>query len=273
MTRFLTVLAALVLITPPAVGQERTPSHCLALARDMEVPFVHLAGYRDPLPAETVRLSFIGHASFLIQTAGGLSAVTDYTGAMGGAEIVPDVVTMNNAHISHYTLSPDPAIPHVLEGWPDGREERAHSLDLGEMLVRNVHTDLRSNGGDSVFENGNSVFVFEVAGLCIGHLGHLHHIPDAGQYAEIGRLDVVMAAVDGGITLDTDRMIEVMQRFRARMVIPMHWFGRFTLDRFLTGMREGGFDVVEAGIREITVSMDSLPSRPTVMVLDPGPLR
>jgi hypothetical protein len=23
--------------------------------------------------------------------------------------------------------------------------------------------------------DGNSVFIFEVAGLCIGHLGHLHH--------------------------------------------------------------------------------------------------
>ena len=62
-----------------------------------------------------------------------------------------------------------------------------------------------------------------MAGLCIGHLGHLHHIPDAEQLAAIGRLDVVMAPVDGGMTLDLPSMIETLQRFRASVVIPMHW--------------------------------------------------
>jgi L-ascorbate metabolism protein UlaG (beta-lactamase superfamily) len=139
------------------------------------------------------------------------------------------------------------------------------------MLVRNVHTDIRGGGGQ-VAPNGNSIFIFEAAGLCIGHLGHLHHEPDAAQYAAIGRLDVVMAAVDGGITLDTARMLNVMQRFKARVVLPMHWFGRGTLDRFLIGMRDGGFDVVETGMGEITLSLDRLPRNPTVMVLEPGPL-
>ena len=159
----------------------------------------------------------------------------------------------------------------MLEGWTDRGEPREHRLDLGAMLVRNVHTDIRGEGG-RVAKNGNSIFVFEAAGLCIGHLGHLHHEPDAAQYAAIGRLDVVMAAVDGGITLDTASMLKVMQRFKARVVLPMHWFGRGTLARFLSGMRDGGFDVVETGGREIVLSLDRLPRTPTVMVLEPGRL-
>ncbi len=255
----------------PAAAQERIPSHCIALAGDIPgARYLHLAAYGDPLPANEVRISYIDHASFLIQTGDGLAAVTDFTGNLGGADLVPDVVTMNNAHITHFTHAPDPRIPYVLEGWGLGGEAREHRVDLGGMLVRNVPTDLRGRGG-GVVENGNSIFVFEAAGLCIGHLGHLHHEPDPGQYAAIGRLDVVMAAVDGGITLDTASMIEVMQRFRARVVLPMHWFGRFTLDRFLSGM-SGEFDVVEAGMREITLSLDKLPARPTVMVLEPGRL-
>ena len=43
---------------------------------------------------------------------------------------------------------------------------------------------------DEMERDGNSIFIFEVAGLCIGHLGHLHHELDEGHYAEIGRLDV-----------------------------------------------------------------------------------
>jgi len=262
---------ALVVLALPAAAQDRIPSHCIALAG--EIPgarYLHLAAYADPLPANEVRISYIDHASFLIQTGDGLAAVTDFTGNLGGADLVPDVVTMNNAHITHFTHAPDPAISHVLEGWATGDAAREHRVDLGGMLVRNVPTDLRGRGG-SLVENGNSIFIFEAGGLCIGHLGHLHHEPDPAQYAAIGRLDVVMAAVDGGITLDTASMIRVMQRFKARVVLPMHWFGRYTLESFLAGM-SGEFDVVETGMREITLSLEKLPTRPTVMVLEPGRL-
>lgn len=264
-------LLALICFALPAAAQQRIPSHCIALAGDISgARYLHLAAYSDPLPANEVRISYIDHASFLIQTGDGLAAVTDFTGNLGGADLVPDVVTMNNAHITHFTHAPDPRIAHVLEGWGQGAEARDHRVDLGGMLVRNVPTDLRGRGG-GVVENGNSIFIFEAAGLCIGHLGHLHHEPDPAQYAAIGRLDVVMAAVDGGITLDTASVIRVMQRFRARVVLPMHWFGRYTLDQFLDGMA-GEFDVVESGMREITLSLDKLPARPTVMVLEPGRL-
>lgn len=262
---------ACLLIAMPAAAQERIPSHCIALAGDIPgAAFVQLASWADPVAPDEVRISYIDHAAFLIQT-GALAAVTDFTGNLGGADLVPDVVTMNNAHITHFTHAPDPEIPHVLPGWPNAGQPREHRLDLGEMLVRNVHTDIRGGGGQ-VAVYGNSIFIFEAAGLCIGHLGHLHHEPDPAQYAAIGRLDVVMAAVDGGITLDTARMLNVMQRFKARVVLPMHWFGRGTLDRFLVGMRDGGFDVVETGMGEITLSLDRLPRTPTVMVLEPGPL-
>ncbi|GKY89521.1 MBL fold metallo-hydrolase [Sinisalibacter aestuarii] len=262
---------ALSLLALPAAAQERIPSHCIALAGEIPgATYLHLAAWQDPVALDEVRIAYIDHAAFLIQTAG-LAAVTDYTGNLGGAALVPDVVTMNNAHITHFTHAPDPAIPHVLPGWPQQGQPREHRLDLGEMLVRNIHTDIRGEGG-RVAPNGNSIFIFEAAGLCIGHLGHLHHEPDAAQYAAIGRLDVVMAAVDGGITLDTARMLNVMQRFKARVVLPMHWFGRGTLGRFLSGMREGGFEVVETGMREITLSLDKLPRTPTVMVLEPGRL-
>ena len=133
--------------------------------------------------------SYIGHSTYFIETHGGLSVATDYTGMLGPADVVPDVVTMNHAHSSHWTSAPDPRIPNVLQGWDWTGEPAEHHLDLGEMLVRNVPTDIRRPGG-AVEPAGNSIFVFEVAGLCIGHLGHLHHEPTPQQYAALGRLDV-----------------------------------------------------------------------------------
>jgi len=265
------LLCVLLLLGLPAHAQDRRPSHCIALVETTPgLDYLHKAGFRDPLPEFTARIRYIAHASFLIQ-AGGYDAVTDFTGFVGNADFIPDIVTMNHAHSTHWTPNPDPAIPHVLRGW--GAEFGAgidHHLDLGSLLVRNVSTDIRSGSGRE--PEGNSIFVFEAEGLCIAHLGHLHHEPTDDQYAAIGRMDVVMAPVDGGFTMNIESMMNVLRRVRASIVIPMHWFTDSTLELFLAGM-EGDFAITRPGVSEIEVSLRSLPDRPTIVVLRPSYLR
>ena len=264
--RILAALALTLAAALPAAAQDRIPSHCIALAQGPET--VVPAAFGAPLPEDQVRIRYLDHASFLIETAGGLTAVTDYTGHTGTRPLIPDVVTMNNAHRTHWTPNPDPAIPHVLRGWAEGGVPADHRLDLGEMLVRNVPTDVRGGFEMGTRANGNSIFVFEVAGLCIGHLGHLHHIPDDAQFAAVGRLDVVMVPVDGGYTLDIESMTRVVSRFRSSVVLPMHWFSGASLERFLAEM-EGQFDVVRLDQPDIELGLRKLPGRPTIMVLRP----
>ncbi|MDZ4086587.1 MAG: MBL fold metallo-hydrolase [Tabrizicola sp.] len=261
------LLAALVLLATPAVAQDRIPSHCIAVAAG--APSVVPVALEEGLEADSVLVRYIDHASFAIVTADGTVAVTDYTGYLGTADLVPDVVTMNNAHSTHWTAAPDPRIPNVLEGWPNGSGPADHRLDLGAMLVRNVTTDTRGPFGEGARRDGNSIFIFEAAGLCIGHLGHLHQIPSDEQYAAIGRLDVVMVPVDGGYTMRLEDMAGVVKRLRSSVVIPMHWFSQGSLDQFLAEMA-AEFTVVETGGAQIALSLDDLPSQPTIMVLEPA---
>jgi len=261
----------LILLAAPAMAQERRPSHCIAVADATPgLHYLHKAGFRAPVPAFSVRIRYVAHASFLIQ-AGGLSAVTDYAGFLGSADFIPDIVTMNHAHSTHFTANPDPRIAHVLGGWGRFGEGVEHHLDLGAMLVRNVPTDIRL-GEDGREPNGNSIFVFEAEGLCIAHLGHLHHAPTEAQYAALGRMDVVMAPVDGGYTMRVESMADVLRRVKASIVIPMHWFTDSGLERFLRAI-EADFPVLRPGTSEIEVSLQSLPERPTVIVLRPAWLR
>ena len=256
----------LILLASPALAQERIPSHCIALAA--AEPQVVPVALNEGLEAGSVLIRYIDHASFAVVTQDGTVAVTDYTGYLGTQDIVPDVVTMNNAHSTHWTAAPDHRIPHVLEGWAtDGAAE--HRLDLGAMLVRNVPTDTRGPFGEGARANGNSIFIFEAAGLCIGHLGHLHQIPSDAQYAAIGRLDVVMVPVDGGYTLRLGDMAGVVRRFKSSVVIPMHWFSEASLQAFLTEM-SSEFTVVETGGAQIEMSLDDLPGSPTILVLEPA---
>lgn len=261
------LLPVLVLLATPVLSQERIPSHCIAVAAGE--PSIVPVALEEGLEADSVLIRYVDHASFAIVTADGTVAVTDYTGYLGTSELVPDVVTMNNAHTTHWTAAPDPRIPHVLEGWPDGRTAADHRLDLGVMLVRNVPTDTRGPFGEGARRDGNSIFIFEAGGLCIGHLGHLHQIPSDEQYAAIGRLDVVMVPVDGGYTMRLQDMAGVVKRLRSSVVVPMHWFSKASLDAFLVEM-SAEFTVVETGGAQIALSLDDLPSEPTVMVLEPA---
>lgn len=263
--RLLVFALVLTLLPGLLLAQDRRASHCISLVQAPGLQVIP-ASFQDPVEEFSVRITYIDHAMFLIQ-AGDTSAITDYAGWHGAVDWRPDAVTMNNAHSTHWTAFPDPAIPHALEGWGAADAPRDHHVDLGDMLIRNVHTDTRS--GTFVRENGNSIFVFEAAGLCIGHLGHLHHMPTDAQLAAIGRLDVVMAAVDGGLTLDHPTLIALLARLRSSYVIPMHWFGRNTLDAFIGAMPET-FAVDRRSSNAIEISLRDLPDIPTVLVLEPA---
>ncbi|NDW00286.1 MBL fold metallo-hydrolase [Salipiger sp. PrR002] len=271
-TAYALALLSLLTALPASAQESRRPSHCIAIADAAPgLQYLHKAAWTDPVPEYSVRIQYLGHAAFLIQTRGGLNAVTDFTGYIGNVPMIPDVVTMNHAHSSHWTAAPDPAIPHVLEGWGEFGQGIDHYLDLGEMLVRNVSTDIRSSYGGTE-ERGNSIFVFEVEGLCIGHLGHLHHEPNDEQYAALGRLDVLMVPVDGGYTMALDGMVRVVERLRSSVIVPMHWFSGTSLERFVADVSDT-FPVERRDGPEIEVSLRELPAQPTVIVLQPQWLR
>jgi L-ascorbate metabolism protein UlaG (beta-lactamase superfamily) len=117
-----------------------------------------------------------------------------------------------------------------------------------------------------VEKDGNSIFIFELAGLCIGHLGHLHHTLGADHLAEIGQLDVVMVPVDGAFTMAQSSMIEVLDLLKARIVLPMHYFGPTTLRAFLLRLGQS-FEVAFDDDATIEVSATTLPERRTVIVV------
>ena len=246
----------------PAAAQ--VADRCLAVA---EAPrLIQPADYRPAaLKPSEVRMTFIGHSTWLIESPGGITAVTDYNGWIKPPRL-PDIVTMNRAHSSHYTEAPEPEIKHVLRGWRDDGGMAQHFLKLGDMRVRNVPTNIRSYAG--TIRNGNSIFVFEVGDLCVAHLGHLHHTLTETHLTELGAIDIVLAPVDGGYTIDQEGIIEVLQQIKAPLVMPMHFFSNATLARFLAAAAQH-YAIEHHPSPNIVLSREDLPKTPTVRVL-PG---
>jgi L-ascorbate metabolism protein UlaG (beta-lactamase superfamily) len=217
--------------------------------------------------ADTLTISFLGHASFLIETPGGVRAVTDYNGYNVPVD-PPDIATMNHAHSTHYTDYPDPRIAHVLRGWRQDGKPALVDLTVGDLHVANLPTNIRDwQGGTEVY--GNSIFLFESAGVCIAHLSHLHHLLTEQDLVLLGHIDVVMAPVDGVYTMSQPDMAAVLEQIRPRLVLPMHYFMRDVAERFVELVRDR-YDVRWSDTPVLRVSRVTLPGRSTIVVLPGG---
>src|SRR5215475_5775762 len=267
-----TLLGAVALATPVAAQAPAAPpkpemmQSCPGLVAS-RAPFVEPVALRvAALERGQARLTYIGHSTFLIESSQLVRIATDYNDYVKPT-LLPDIATMNHSHSSHYTLSPDPGIKYVLRGWADDQNPARIDLQYKDVRVRNVPTNIRTFEGGTE-RHGNSIFIFEVANLCIAHLGHLHHTLTRQQLNEIGHVDIVMVPVDGSYTLDLDGMLEVLHALMAPLMVPMHYFSAYTLDRFLQRVRQD-WEVEIAEIPSLVVSKTSLPLRPKVVVL-PG---
>jgi L-ascorbate metabolism protein UlaG (beta-lactamase superfamily) len=269
MWRLLSATLALIgaTLTPALAQQQVQRSECLAMAG--APPRVMPVAFRQVAAAQQVEITYAGHSTYFIDTPGGLRIATDYSGAYQVGRL-PDVATMHKAHSTHYTLYPDKRIPNVLHGWGEDGKPAIISTRIGDTFIRNVTTDVRRYFGDDfgtdMLRDGNSIFIFEVAGLCIGHLGHLHHKLDDSHFAQIGRLDIVMVPIDGTYTMSLGGMSDITKRLRSSVVLPMHRFAT-PLEEFMRRIGQE-FEIDRRFERSFRMSRDTLPSTPTVIILD-----
>lgn len=243
---------------------------CIAVVENGR-PLLVPAAYRlaEAAAPRQVAITYLGHSSFEIESPKGVRIVSDYNGYVRPGE-PPHVVTMNRTHRSHYTPNPDPAIRFVLPGWdPDGGLAK-HDLDLEDVRVRNVPTDVYPVG-EGKLANGNSIFVYEVAGVCVVHLGHLHHVLSEAQRAEIGRADVLMIPIDGRSTMSPAEQRAVLEQLDPVLVLPMHfrnWSG--SVAAFAALAEELGYVVRHHEGSRIALAVGDLPRRRTVLFMTPG---
>jgi L-ascorbate metabolism protein UlaG (beta-lactamase superfamily) len=268
MSKFFAVFFLLASLTVSAAPQQPLRSECLAMA-NAPPRATPVSLRRAAAKTEEVAITYVGHSTYYIDTPGGIRIATDFNGAYRTGRL-PDVVTMNRAHSTHYTLFPDPKIQHVLHGWGENGQPAHVNERIGDVYIRNVTTDIRryysddSNG--EMIKDGNSIFIFEVAGLCIGHLGHLHHKLDESHFAAIGRLDIVMVPIDGSYTMSLDGVSDITRRLRSSVVLPMHRF-MTPLDEFMRRIGEQ-FEIDQRSERTLKISRDTLPGKPTVIILE-----
>jgi len=237
------------------------------------------APYKSPQPGQArvwnaqleagqIQIRYIGHSTFELETPGGVRIATDYNDIYRPF-LTPTVATMNGAHSTHYSLAPDPEIEHLLYGWNPNGGPMDHDLTVEDVRIRNIQTNIRGWDGETR-RLGNSIFIFEIADLCVAHLGHLHHRLTKEDLTRLGQIDIVFAAIDNSSTLRLDSLMDVLGNIGPAMVIPMHFHFAGALDAFMGRATEAGYTIVRAEIPKLVVSRASLPAKPTVYIMMPG---
>ncbi|MDP1837093.1 MAG: MBL fold metallo-hydrolase [Reyranella sp.] len=258
--------AAFALLAGPALA--RCSQNLVQLGAGVQIASLDGFKFAADISPNRVVVTFVGHSSFQIDTPQGVRAITDYNGVNGFGRR-PDIVTMNNAHDTHFTDTPEDGITYVLRGWPSqpGESEAKHEVTLKDMKVWNVPTNARDWGGGSARINGNSIFIYAVGDLCIAHLGHLHHRLTKEHLEELGRIDVLMVPIDGSYTMGMPLMVDVIRQIQPRVVLPMHYWGRGQLDRFESLMTTLDADFVWPDRRSVEIVKEQLPEKLTVIAV------
>ncbi len=172
----------------------------------------------------SMRIQWLGHSSFRITADNGFSIVTDPFDETVGypmPTLPADAVTISHDHFDHNHAEGINGKPQVVRG--SGR----HSLE-GRGAVQAAGIGL--NGIASFHDNEqgrrrgrNTIFVIEMDGVRIVHLGDLGHRLTPEQIGQIGRVDVLLVPVGGTFTVDAQGAAEVVEQLDPRIVIPMHY--------------------------------------------------
>ena len=171
----------------------------------------------------------IGHAEFLIETAGGVRIVTDpYDGSCGYPvkKIMADAALVSHHHHDHDAVENLKGTPLVI----DSAGEYTPDPSVRITAVKAFHDDQHGN------KRGETLlFLVETEGLRVVHLGDLGCALDSEQEEILKKPDVLMIPVGGFFTIDAVQAKAVADRLNARIILPMHYKTDYNKDWPISG--------------------------------------
>lgn len=213
-----------------------------------------------------MEISFLGHSSFKIRGKTATLVTDPYSPQMVGLKfpkVEADIVTITHQHEDHNQKDQVLGSPFVVSG-------------PGEYEVKNVSIFGISSFHDSSegSERGqNTLFLIEMDGIRIAHLGDLGYKLSDRQLEELNGVDILLVPVGGIYTLDPRQASEVISQLEPKFVIPMHYnfpglnsavFGKMsTVEDFLKEMGEKG-----QYLPKLQISREKLPEETQIIVLE-----
>ena len=214
-----------------------------------------------------MKVKWLGHSAFLLTSATGKKVLTDpyksgsFNGAVGYGPISEkaDVVISSHKHDDHYCLD---GLPTGYECFTSTGEHEAAGIKIKGIKTYHDTSQGKERGS-------NVVFVIDIDGIKVCHLGDLGHTISREEAGAIGKVDVLLIPVGGFFTIGPKEAVEVMKSLEPSVTIPMH-FKTDALDFPIKPVEDFlslAGDYEKAGATEIEIDKDDLGGR-RIVVLD-----
>jgi L-ascorbate metabolism protein UlaG (beta-lactamase superfamily) len=212
-----------------------------------------------------MEITWLGHSCFRLRGRDA-AVVTDPCGKESGYSISrpnADIVTVSHDHPAHSTVAGVAGTPKVVRG--------PGEFEISDVLIVGISTYHDGQKGEKLGKN--TAYVFEMDDLRICHLGDLGHVPTSEQAEELSGVDILLAPVGGGSTINAAAAVETVSLLEPKLVIPMHYKTEVSkdnelepLDRFLKEM--GAKTANEERQPKLSVTRSTLPEETKVLVLE-----
>lgn len=193
-------------------------------------------GAQEPKAAPEVKVRWLGQSFFQIESAEGRKVVIDPHAivAFGRQSVPAEFVLVSHPHDDHALVeiievpagakqfNEKDILRGVTETKTGKQEWKVIDEKRGTVRVRNVATYHDTVSG--MQRGKNSVWVIEMNGLVLCHLGDLGHELTAEQVKAVGKVDVLMVPVGGIYTINGEQAQAVVKQLKPRLyVLPMHY--------------------------------------------------
>ncbi|HEX6548319.1 MAG TPA: MBL fold metallo-hydrolase [Candidatus Dormibacteraeota bacterium] len=159
-------------------------------------------------------VTWLGHGCFRLRGRNAVAITDPYPPSLGPklGKLDADLVTVSHPHENHaYVQAVKDA--RLIDG--PGEYEVAGISVIG---LPTFHDD--RSGED---RGRNTVYLIDIDDVLVCHLGDLGHRLDDNDLEALGTVDVLLAPVGGGTSLDATRAAEVVRQIEPRIVVPMHY--------------------------------------------------
>lgn len=217
----------------------------------------------------TLSIRWWGQACFTISD-GTTTVLTDPFPADFGyrvPDVEPQVVLVSHEHRDHNSVEVVRGKPAVVRG--AGRHEAAGLRFTG---LASCHDD---KGGAQ--RGQNTLFVWELGGWRLAHLGDLGAPLNDEQLAGLAAVDILMIPVGGYYTIEPAQAAAEIARVKPAFVLPMHYRTAAVprlpiapVDEFLKVVAGKGWEVQRPAETTLSLTAQQRPAAPVVIVLPPA---
>ena len=207
-------------------------------------------------------INWLGHSCFRLRGKQA-AVITDPFPPDSGYTLgkpTADIVTISHGHQSHSYDGGIGGEPKIING--------PGEYEIKGVLIIGIATFHDADGGKA--RGKNTIYLIEIDGITICHLGDLGHVLTTEQVEEIDDVDVLLLSVGGGATIGASTAAEVLRQIEPKVVIPMHYktpLLKRELDSVDSFFKEMGIER-PASQPKLSLNPSTLPMSTQVFLLD-----